>query len=465
MERAHRTRTGPRLMRVDLAIVGAGLSGSRALVELIARLARGPRPARPLAVLLFDRAGEFGRGIPYGARSDRRAMLIEDLHGTRCPEFLEWVRANPTELESLREGGDDDRDWHARHAQALASGGPEALYLPRHVFGTFSVRMLETAIREGTARGLVHVVRRVEEVVDLSSTDDGCELSTASGATVQAAHALLAVGSVPRHDAWRNRLGAALAPRYVCDTDFCGSFALRQAFDRYERESPEGEVRLAIIGAAASALESLYCALHHGSFSQRIASVTTLSGSGMLPGGLRGAGDAPVSEYARLRTSAADYVRAARALLEGGRLAILAARLHSLRAHGDALRIEAERPHDGSRVIVDADLVINCSGAGRLQSTPSRLLRNLAHKLALRREGRAFATRADHSLVQWPRVFVAGPLLNGGSAASDVESISAVFRVGRELGDTLAAALAGPMTTPLARGRDAMSGDMSAEMS
>ena len=123
-------------MRADLAIVGMGLSGSRALIELIARLGQGPRPERPLEILLFDRAGEFGRGIPYGSRSDRRAMLIEDLRDTRCPEFLDWVRANPAELAHLREGSDDDRAWHARNAGAIDARDFDPLYLPRHVFGS-----------------------------------------------------------------------------------------------------------------------------------------------------------------------------------------------------------------------------------------------------------------------------------------------------------------------------------------
>lgn len=436
-------------MRIDLAIVGMGLSGSRALIELIARLAQGPRPPRPLQVLLFDRAGEFGRGIPYGSQSDRRAMLIEDLRETRCPEFLEWVRAHPEEIAALQQGGDDDRAWHARNAAAIADGQFEGLYLPRHVFGAWSLRRLEAAIEEGSALGLVRVVRRAEEVVDISPlAEQGFELETASGARIAAAQVLLAVGSIPRHDTHAATLAEAGRYRYVCDAEFCGSFALRHAFDRFQREWPAGEVRLAIIGAAASAIESLYCAMHHGDFSRRIVNVTTLSGSGMLPGGLRGAGDAPVSDYARLRSSAADYVRTARELQDAGRLAILAARLHSIRANGQSLRIEAERPHDGSRVVVDADLVINCSGAGRMQSTPSRLLRNLARKLSLRREGRGFAVREDHSLVDWPGAYLAGPLLNGGTAASDVESISAVMRVGRELGLTLAAALDARPDTP-----------------
>jgi uncharacterized NAD(P)/FAD-binding protein YdhS len=436
-------------MRADLAIVGAGLSGSRALVELMTRLEHQRRPARPIEILLFDRAGEFGRGIPYGSLSDARAMLIEDVRGTRCPEFLDWVRTHPSALAALREGSEDERAWHARNAAALAAGELDGLYLPRHVFGNWSTRLLDAAIERGSARGLVRVTRRIEEVVDIARTAAGAfELETGSGGRVSAEHVLLAVGSIPRHDAFQAGLDASRRRRYLCDTDACGSFGLRQAFDRFQRDTPAGEVRLAIVGAAASAIESLYCAMHHGTFSERIVSVTTLSGSGMLPGGLRSAANTPVSEYARLRTSAAEYVQTASRLLETGRLAILAAHVSSIRAHGRALRIEAERAHDGLRVVVDADLVINCSGAGRLQSTPSRLLHNLAHKLALRREGRGFAMRDDHALADWPDMFVAGPLLNGGTAATDVESISAVFRVGRELGATLASLLADGCNLP-----------------
>ena len=441
-------------MRADLAIVGMGLSGTRALIEVIAALSRLPPPARPRQVAVFDRAGEFGRGIPYGSHSDRRAMLIEDLRATRCPEFLDWVRENVAELEALGAGeNSDDRAWHARNAAAIAARELDGLYLPRHVFGTFSVQMLEAAIEQGRARGLVQVTRHLDEVVDVCPlATQGFELASARGVLLTARSVLLAVGSVPRHDVHQAMLGESWRSRYVCDTDACGSFALRGAFDRFQRAAPAGDVRLAIVGAAASAIESLYCAMHHEPLSSRIVSVTTLSGSGTLPGGLAGAGDAPVSEYARLRTSAAEYLRTARTLLEDGRLAILAARLDSVRAHDGALRLEAERSIDGAGLVVDADLVINCSGAGRLQSTPSRLLRNLARKLAVRREGRGFATREDHSLVDWPRMYLAGPLLNGGSAASDVESISAVFRVGRELGPTLAAQLVDRGETEQTRG-------------
>jgi uncharacterized NAD(P)/FAD-binding protein YdhS len=428
-----------------------GLSGTRTLVELIARLGQGPGRARPIEVAVFDRAGEFARGIPYGRRSDRRSMLIETLRETRCPEFSRWIAEHPAVLDALADSDDpDDRAWYARNAAALAAHAHDGLFLPRHVFGEFSARMLAAALEFGEQRGLVRVRRHVDEVLDLAPAGEEYELLTSGGTRCTSRRVLLAVGSVPRHDG----LQATLGYRYVCDSDFCGSFALRDALDRFARESPVGEVRLAIIGAAASGLESLYCAMHHPPLSARIASVTTFSGSGVLAGGLRGSDDAPVSDYARLRTSAADYVRTAQRLLDAGRLHIVAARVQTVRAGQHGLCIEARRSLDGAPMTAGADLVINCSGAGRVHSTPSALLRNLAHKLTLRNDGRSFALRADHSLCDWPGVLVAGPLLNGGSAASDVESISAVFRVGRELGTRLAGMLATPAEVP-ARAREA----------
>jgi uncharacterized NAD(P)/FAD-binding protein YdhS len=440
-------------MRADLAIVGMGLSGTRALIELVARLADRPPRARPLEVAIFDRAGEFGRGIPYGSRSDRRAMLIEDLQNTRCPEFARWVHENPAVLDGLAASDDaDDRAWYVRHAAAVATRAFDGLHLPRHVFGEFSAGGLAGALALAQARSLLRVTWHVDEVLDVSPVEDGYELETAGGVRMFGRQVLLAVGSIPRADAYRAVLPASVEHRYLCDAEFCGSFALRAAFDRYVRQSPSGGVRLAIIGAAASGLESLYCAMHHELLSARIDSVTTLSCSGMLPGGLRGTDAGPISDYARLRTSAADYVRTARDLLDAGRLHILAARVQSLRADSGELFIDAVRPVDGAPLTVSADLVINSSGAGRVHSTTSRLLRNLGRKLTSRREGRGFAVRDDHSLVEWPGVLLAGPLLNGGTADGDVESISAVFRVGRELGATLARAFEEPVSAPSCSG-------------
>ncbi len=429
--------------RVDLAVVGVGLSGARAIKELIDLLAASQRCfPRPLRVALIDPAGEPGRGVPYGTRSDRRALLIETLEETRCPEFARWIDANRQLLAGMERSSDaDDRAWYRRNAAALARGELAQLYLPRHVFGTFSALELEAALERGRARGLLSATTRRAEVIDIEPLSSGYRLRCADGGLLDCGHVLLAVGSIPRGDQFLRALDAGLQHRYISDHTYCGSFRLRDALDEFQRRAPAGPVRLVIIGAAASAIESLYCAMNHPPLSQRIESVITISRSGMLPNGLTGNRGAAPSDYARLRTSADVYVAAARELLEQGRLDIMPALIDSITGEADALRLDVSDTLDARRRQVIADLVINCSGAGDVHTTTSRLLNALGRKLALRRQGRGFLSHVDKSLVQWPRVFLAGPLLNEGDAAKDVESISAAFRAGRELGRALAAAL------------------------
>jgi uncharacterized NAD(P)/FAD-binding protein YdhS len=449
------------ISRVHLAIVGVGLSGARTFVELVDMLgARAHELPRPLRVALIDPVDVRGRGVPYGDRSDRRALLIETLAQTRCPEFSRWVGENRGLLADMEHSHDaDDRAWFRRNEAAVRAGDLGDTYLPRHVFGTFSERSLEEAVQRGSAAGLVTVIAHRAEAIELEPLPIGdYRLRCSDGTSIECGTALISVGSIPRGDEFQRTLAPALRHRYITDQAYCGSFRLRQGLDLYQAHEPAGAVRLAIIGAAASAIESLYCALNHPPLSQRIERVTTISRSGMLPGGITGSRSVAPSDYAIQRTSADVYVQTARAWLQRGHLDIVAARVESLEVAAGALCIETSSTLDGGRSRKEFDLIINCSGAGDVHTTPSRLLNFLGRRLEVCRQGRGFPANMDHSLMRWPRVFLGGPLLNGGNAATDVESISAVFRVARELGQTLAASLLDPCgstapSLPAAQGR------------
>ena len=77
----------------DLLIVGGGFSGSRLLVDLIARLGlAGRAPSRAVEVTMIDRLGAFGGGVPYGPASDPAFLLIEPVASSTPPDFREWLR-------------------------------------------------------------------------------------------------------------------------------------------------------------------------------------------------------------------------------------------------------------------------------------------------------------------------------------------------------------------------------------
>jgi uncharacterized NAD(P)/FAD-binding protein YdhS len=321
----------------------------------------------------------------------------------------------------------------------VQAGSYHDLFLPRHVFGEYSRQVFNEAMHRARQVGLMDTQLCVDEVTNLHPTPSGTYRVETRRAVVESRLVLLAVGSIPRRDQFLPDVGDMLEHRYIRDDVFCGSFQLREAFTRYVSLEPEGPVRLAIIGAGASSIESLYCAMNHPGLAERIASVVTLSGSGMLPGGIRspGASPAPVSPWALSRTSAAAYLETARALISANRLSTVSARVMAVAPHERTLLMGMTLQPAGTRTVIEADLVINCSGAGDLRASSSELLRSLATRLTVIEGGRGFEMADDYSLGEMPGVFVAGPLLNRHDLGSHVESISAVFRVGQAVASSM----------------------------
>ena len=95
----------------------------------------------------------------------------------------------------------------------------------------------------------------------------------------------------------------------------------------------------------------------------------------------------------------------------------------------------------GLRATVPADIVVNCTGSGRIGRTDAPLLVNLARRAPMfEADESRWGLRVDPDtggVVNADGVFVVGPMLNRDSVETHVESIEAVYRT--------AARLAGPI--------------------
>src|SRR5215831_12867076 len=81
-------RRGP---RHDLLVVGAGLSGSLLTVRLVESLLVDPA-SEALQIVLLDRDGIFGGGVPYGDRHTLpHLLLLEPAVTSTPPEFQQWL--------------------------------------------------------------------------------------------------------------------------------------------------------------------------------------------------------------------------------------------------------------------------------------------------------------------------------------------------------------------------------------
>src|SRR4051794_28351033 len=189
---------GSDTVRTDVAVVGAGASGTLTAIHLMASR------AHDLTVTLHDASGEVGKGLAY-ATTDRRHLLnVRSRHMSAFPEIpsdlVEWARST------------------GRQPDAQA-------FLPRR---DYAVYLAETLDRLRDDR----LSFRAERVHDLVPADGGFELHANGGrvtrsSAVVLAHgnqrpAPLAIGRVPLPDArWHlsdpwdlDRLGG-LAPDCV----------------------------------------------------------------------------------------------------------------------------------------------------------------------------------------------------------------------------------------------------------
>ena len=83
------TQTQTRTL-VDVAVVGGGLSGSLAAVQLL-------RQARGLRVALVDRDGRFGRGVAYATKQSAHLLNVPAGRMSALPDdpsgFVRWLAA------------------------------------------------------------------------------------------------------------------------------------------------------------------------------------------------------------------------------------------------------------------------------------------------------------------------------------------------------------------------------------
>src|SRR5438876_5504078 len=153
-------------MRPDIAVVGAGFSGTMVAVHLL-RLARSS--STDVHVSLYEQGGAPGRGHAYGTTSPilllnvpaGRMSAFADAPG----HFLEWARARDRSIE------------------------PGA-FLPRHRYGEYLGEVLNREAKESEGRLGIHMA----DVLDVESAGDGLRLRFRSGPAKSASHVVLATG-------------------------------------------------------------------------------------------------------------------------------------------------------------------------------------------------------------------------------------------------------------------------------
>jgi uncharacterized NAD(P)/FAD-binding protein YdhS len=163
---------GPPSRVYDIAIVGAGASGTLLAIQLLRQAASGVR------VALLDRAGAFGRG---------RAFATQD------PEHLLDERAD--RMSALPEEPDHFVRWLAR----LEPGTSGEAFAPRRRYARYLGATLEEARRTGRRVG-ARADPIEADVIAVEATPKGMVLSVSGTGPIAAPVVVLAFGLPPALD-------------------------------------------------------------------------------------------------------------------------------------------------------------------------------------------------------------------------------------------------------------------------
>ncbi len=253
----------------DLAIIGAGFSGSMVAIHALAA-ARGP-----LRIALLNKSADFGRGIAYG---------------TRCPSHLLNVPA--ARMSAFVDDADDFHRWLEEHRALCGTFGIGAprkdQFIPRALFGQYVAELLERKTRD--AEPGVELRRIVADVQDMQECRGGMRVWLDADESLTARKVVLAPGNFPPGD-------PALRDRAIFRSRcYLGQPWLGQRMDRIRRAR-----EVLILGTGLTAVDLILAMQEEGNQAHRI---HLLSRHGRLPQPHRAAPPYPafLSEGSRPRT-------------------------------------------------------------------------------------------------------------------------------------------------------------------
>jgi uncharacterized NAD(P)/FAD-binding protein YdhS len=158
-------------VQVDVAIVGAGFSGTALTVQLLRRA------KRDVSIAVIDRADRTARGVAYSAtHKDQMLNVAAGKMSAIADEpdhFIKWL-AKAKRLENIAN-----------------------VFLPRHLYGEYLEETWNTAARESSHGSVFH---EADYVSSLRAQVEKIWIECRSGKVISARYVVLATGNYPPPD-------------------------------------------------------------------------------------------------------------------------------------------------------------------------------------------------------------------------------------------------------------------------
>lgn len=162
-----------KMQACDVAVVGAGLSGSLTVINLL------KNSTTPLRIAVFEKeAKRIGRGVAYSNSFDYQPLNVPvegmTLYADKPSHFYDWLKAHIS--------------------STLPNDFSPKSFVSRRWFGSYLALELEQTIASNPQHSVSFVK---EEIVNATRNDDGWVLQTKSDYTFACSALVLAIGNFP----------------------------------------------------------------------------------------------------------------------------------------------------------------------------------------------------------------------------------------------------------------------------
>lgn len=274
----------------DFAILGSGIACTLTLIAFLEKLRAEGRKST-VTVAVVEKEPQFWRGFPYGQRSSENSLIIttlgEFLPDEEFAEFVSWLETEqPRWMQELRDSGEVGLSWLENNEAAIAARDWNEVYIPRVLYGQFAESRLTAAIEHARLDGVAEVKLIQSEATDVEGLKTGYRVTLRHHEAVSTLHSrvvLLAIGSppVPPLEGSEGAQGSYFSIENAYEPGLSKNLAALQL--KLEAIADPDDRNFLIVGANATALETIYMIARRPGLRNALNKVISLSLGGRLP--------------------------------------------------------------------------------------------------------------------------------------------------------------------------------------
>tara|TARA_R110000765_G_scaffold168384_3_gene273423 strand:+ start:61339 stop:62880 length:1542 start_codon:yes stop_codon:yes gene_type:complete len=279
-------------MSAKIAFIGAGIATSYTLIPFLESYEKEKYNSE-IEIFIIDKSNDFFKGMPYGSRSGKSVLLIQDLKNfitePHRTHFKNWLDANLTELveEFIDNGGMYATEWAQINSPLYKKGEWDDLYIPRFFFGKYINQEVLGRIDKLVNAKKLTLTYIQKETVSITKEANDFQINFEDNTTISSDKIVLSIGSLPYKRLFDDTIGNNENALYIKEPYGLGMEKNMEQIASFinRRKSKNLKTKIAVLGANASGLEMIYKICDKLNIDEYDTSFKTLSSHGVMPDG------------------------------------------------------------------------------------------------------------------------------------------------------------------------------------